>query len=154
VSQDIWQTKLSMKIKVFMWYSKRGVISTKNNLVRRNWSGDKTCCVCHFSETIQHLFFDCFYAKFLWHSIHILFGISPPMNINDLFVHWSKVGNKKYNTLLLTAATVLLWAIWLTRNEVVFDKYKSKSFLQVLFRGTLWLRPRRICSGMTIGKIK
>jgi hypothetical protein len=140
VSQDIWQTKLPMKIKVFMWYLKRGVILTKDNLVRRNWSGDKTCCVCHFSETIQHLFFYCFYAKFLWRSIHILFGISPPMNINDLFVHWCKVGNKKYNALLLTASTALLWAIWLTRNEVVFDKYKPKSFLQVLLRGTHWLR--------------
>jgi hypothetical protein len=55
------------------------------------------------------------------------------MNINDLFVHWSKVGNKKYNTLLLTATTTLLWAIWLTRNEVVLDRYKPKSF----FGGTV-----------------
>jgi hypothetical protein len=57
-----------------------------------------------------------------------------------LFVQWSKLGNKKYNTLLLTSDAALLWAIWLTRNEVVFDKYKPKSLLQVLFRGTHWLR--------------
>jgi len=50
------------------------------------------------------------------------------------------LGNKKYNTLLLTAASALLWAIWITRNEVVFDKCKPKSLLQVLFRGTHWLR--------------
>ena len=68
------------------------------------------------------------------------FGISPPTNIDDLFVNWSKLGNKKYNTLLLTAAAALLWAIWLTRNEVVFDECKPKSLLQVLFRGTHWLR--------------
>jgi hypothetical protein len=43
------------------------------------------------------------------------------------------VGNKKYNTLLLTAAAALLWTIWLTRNEVVFDKYKPKFF----FAGTV-----------------
>jgi hypothetical protein len=42
--------------------------------------------------------------------------------------------------MLLTAAATLPWAIWLTRNEVVFDKYKLKSFLQILFRGTHWLR--------------
>ena len=46
----------------------------------------------------------------------------------------------KSNTLLLTAASTLLWAIWLTRNEKVFDKRKQKSLLQVLFRGTHWLR--------------
>jgi hypothetical protein len=56
-----------------------------------------------------------------------------------LFENWLKLGNKKYNTLLLTAATTLLWAIWLTRNEIVFNKCKPKSLLQVLFRGTHWL---------------
>jgi hypothetical protein len=56
-----------------------------------------------------------------------------------LFENWLKLGKKKYNTLLLTAAA-LLWAIWLTRNEIVFDKCKPKSLLQVLFRGTHWLR--------------
>jgi hypothetical protein len=140
VSQDIWQMKLLMKIKIFMWYLKRGVILTKITWLGEIGLETKTCRVCHFLEIIQHLFFYCFYAKFLWRSIHILFGISSPMNINDLFVHWSKVGNKKYNTLLLTAATALLWAIWLTRNEVVLNKCKHKSFLQVLFRGTHRLR--------------
>jgi hypothetical protein len=140
VSHNIWQTKLPMKIKIFMWYLKKGMTLTKDNLARRNWSGDKSCCFCHFSETIYHLFFDCFYAKFLWRSIHLLFGLLPPTYMADLFVRWSKLGNKKYNTLLLTTAAALLWAIWLTRNEIVFDKCKPKSLLQVLFRGTHWLR--------------
>jgi hypothetical protein len=140
VSQDIWQTKLPMKIKIFMWYLKRGVTLTKDNLARRNWHGDKSCGFCHLSESIQHLFFDCYYAKFLWRSIHLLFGIPPPLSINDLFENWSKLGSKKVNSLLLTAASALLWTIWLTRNEIVFDKCKPKSLLQVLFRGTHWLR--------------
>jgi hypothetical protein len=106
VSQDVWQTKLPMKIKIFMWYLKREVILTKDNLARRNWTGDKSCCLCHFSESIQHLFY-CFYAKFLWCSIHLLFGILPPTSIEDLFENWSKLGNKKYNTLLLTVAAAL-----------------------------------------------
>ena len=36
VSEDIWQTKLPMKIKVLMWYLRRGVILAKDNLVKRN----------------------------------------------------------------------------------------------------------------------
>ena len=68
------------------------------------------------------------------------FRISPPRDINDLFIRWSKVATKKYNSLLLTAASALCWAIWITRNEVVFDKCRPKSFLQVLFRGTHWLQ--------------
>ena len=56
VSQDIWQIKVPMKIKVFLWYLKKGVVLTKDNLARRNWNGDRKCCFCHSPETIQHLF--------------------------------------------------------------------------------------------------
>ena len=30
------------------------------------------------------------------------------------------------------------WAIWLTRNDFVFNKSQKQTFLQVLFRGTCW----------------
>ena len=69
-----------------------------------------------------------------------MFGLSPPLSIDDLFANWSKGGSKRHNSLLLTAATALCWTIWITRNEVVFDKCKQNFFLQVLFRGTYWLR--------------
>lgn len=140
VSQDIWQIKVPSKIKIFLWYLKKGVILTKDNLARRNWHGDLKCAFCHQPESIQHLFFDCYIAKFLWRAVHILFGISTPSNLVELFQQWSKGGNKKQNTLLLTTAAALFWTVWLTRNELVFDNYGPKSFLQVLFRGTHWLR--------------
>ena len=31
-----WHLKLSLRIKIFMWYFKRGVVLTKDNLARRN----------------------------------------------------------------------------------------------------------------------
>jgi hypothetical protein len=38
------------------------------------------------------------------------------------------------------------WALWLSRNDVVFQKSKSKSILQVMFRGTFWIRSWSILS--------
>ena len=93
---------------------------TKDNLARRNWNGDTRCSLCHSPESIQHLFFDCLYAEFLWRAVHLMFGISPPQSIDDLFNRWSKMGGNKHNSLLLTAASALCWAVWITRNEVVF----------------------------------
>jgi len=78
--------------------------------------------------------FDYVYAKFLWRAIHILFGLTPPTDMSDLFFVWSKNRHKKYNSLLLTVSAALYWAIWLTRNKVVFDKCRLKTFLQVLFK--------------------
>jgi hypothetical protein len=50
------------------------------------------------------------------------------------------MGGVIYNSLLLTAVPALCWTIWLTRNEVVFNKCRPETFLQVLFKGTHWLR--------------
>ena len=68
-----------------MWYFKRGVILTKDNLARRNSNGSKLCCFCSKLENIQHLFFERHYAKALWHAVHFVLGIKPPQNINHLF---------------------------------------------------------------------
>ncbi|WVZ51089.1 hypothetical protein U9M48_002268, partial [Paspalum notatum var. saurae] len=63
VSQEIWRTKIPLKTKIFMWYIKRGVLLTKDNLARRNWFGHQSCCFCNYNESIHHLFFDCRLAK-------------------------------------------------------------------------------------------
>jgi hypothetical protein len=60
-----WKLKLPLKIKVFLWYLYKGVILTKDNLARRQWQGDKKCCFCSSEESIQHLLFDCPFAKFV-----------------------------------------------------------------------------------------
>jgi hypothetical protein len=64
VSQEIWHLKILTRIKVFLWYLKKGVILTKDNLARRNWNGDTNCCFCHSPETIQHLFLIAFMPNF------------------------------------------------------------------------------------------
>jgi hypothetical protein len=55
-----------------MWYVYKRVILTKDNLAKRNWKGNKQCIFCCKDENIQHLFFECYYAKFLWGLISLL----------------------------------------------------------------------------------
>ena len=58
--------------------------------------------------------------------------LSPPMS------RWESL-NSSLN--LLSVTSVLYWAIWIARNDVVFDNCPRKTFLQVLFiRGTYGLR--------------
>ena len=90
LTQEIWHMKNPLKIKIFIWYLKRAVILTKDNLAKRNWNGNKACCFCSKHETIQHLFVECHYAKFLWRAIHLVLGIPPPANIEHLFDNWSR----------------------------------------------------------------
>jgi len=66
-----------------------------------------------------------------------MFGLPPPLSIDDLFVNWSKRGSKLYNSLFLTAASALCWTIWITRNEVVFDKCRPNFFFADSIPGNL-----------------
>ncbi|WVZ50897.1 hypothetical protein U9M48_002104, partial [Paspalum notatum var. saurae] len=65
LNKKIWKIKAPLKVKIFLWYLRKGVILMKDNLAK---------------------------------------------------------------------------PLWLSRNDIVFDKSRPKSFLQVLFRGTYWLR--------------
>jgi len=80
----VWKLKIPLKIKIFLWYLEKGVTLTKDNLIKRKWKGNSLCCFCNNTETIQHLFFDCHVAKFVWNSIYFTFGIQPPSNITDM----------------------------------------------------------------------
>ena len=40
-NKHLWKLKTPLKIKVFLWYLRKGVILTKDNLARRNWQGNQ-----------------------------------------------------------------------------------------------------------------
>ena len=75
VHKAIWKLNLPLKIKVFIWFFMKEVILTKDNLIKRNWKGVETCCFCNNKETIQHLFFDCHVAHFVWRVVQVAFGL-------------------------------------------------------------------------------
>jgi hypothetical protein len=136
----IWKIRVPLKIKVFLWYIKNGVILTKDNLAKRNWKGSLGCCSSSSLETIQHLFSDCHFARFIWNSIHITFGIQPPSNIAHMFGSWLIGIRPRLREHICVGLTVLCWAIWLNRNDMVFNRSKSNTFMQVIFRATYWTR--------------
>lgn len=78
--------KVPLKIKIFLWYLR--VTRTKDNLANRNWQGDLKCCCCSSFETIQHLFFYCHFARFIWNTFRITFGIQPPSSISNIIGSW------------------------------------------------------------------
>jgi hypothetical protein len=79
-------------------------------------------------------------CKFLWCATHLVLGIPPPVNIEYFLNNRSKQGGHNHNIMVLTGAAAICWSIWLTRNDTMFNNCRSKTFLQVLSRGTYWLR--------------
>jgi hypothetical protein len=57
-----------------------------------------------------------------------------------MFTGWLDGINRKLKFKILVAAIAICWAIWLTRNDIIFDKATTPSYLQVIFKGTYWIR--------------
>jgi hypothetical protein len=126
LDMTIWKLKLPLKIKIL----------TNDNLIKRNWRGWKRCVFCTQEETVQHLFFECHFAKFICTAVHIIFNIQNPASVLHLFTDWASIGGVRNRKLCLTGAAAVIWAIWTSRNDLVFDNSPTKTYMQVLFRGT------------------
>jgi hypothetical protein len=90
----IWKMKVPLKIKIFMWFLHHKVILTKDNLVKRNWEGSKTCVFCDKGESIHHLFFEFPLSKIVWRIIFLAFSICPPANVPNIFGNWLSIAKK------------------------------------------------------------
>ena len=131
--------KIPLKLKVFTWYLCRGVILTKENLVKRNWHGSKKCMFCSHDETIKHLFFECSFARSIWSAVQIASNLYQPKSVANVFGNWLHGIDKKYKTVIRVGAIAVIWSLWLCRNDKVFND-KNASLMQVIYRCTSTLR--------------
>jgi hypothetical protein len=121
--------KLKMPLKIIQ----KGVILTKDNLARQQWKGSLKCCFCNLDEIIQHLFFDCQLAIIMWRIVQVSFNITLPLNIFHMFNGWLNGIKKKLMYKIMVGASALCWAIWLSRNEMVFNNTRVVTPMQVIF---------------------
>jgi hypothetical protein len=97
------------------------------------------CAFCSQQETIQHLFFDYYFAKFLWRVVQCTFNIDTPTSVGHLFNDWACGVGSRLKKFMLVGASALCWTLWTCMNDIVFDKVSMKTYMQVLYRGTYWL---------------
>jgi hypothetical protein len=83
----IWKVMAPLKITIFIWFLRKEVILTTDNLIKRNWHVS-TNFFCDQEETIQNLFFSCHFARILWRTLYMTFIIPTPSNVTNLFENW------------------------------------------------------------------
>jgi hypothetical protein len=74
------------------------------------------------------------------------FNLCSLFSLVVIFYSFTLLFSIKQRALVLIGVAVFSWALWLSRNDVVFQESKSKSCLPVMFRGTYWIRSLSILS--------
>lgn len=136
----LWKLKIPLKIKIFMWFLSKKVLLTKDNLAKRKWNGCQKCCFCDSAETVNHLFLSCPFAKIIWRMVYIAYNIPPPTNITNMFGNWLNGVQKIDKDRIRIGVSALCWSIWITRNDIVFNKQSGTKFLQVIRRAAHWIQ--------------
>jgi hypothetical protein len=143
----LWKLKILLRIKVFGWYLRKGVVLTKDNLAKRNWHGSKKSVFCHQDETINHLFFHYRFARSIWSVIQVASTLFSPCSVTNIFGNWINEIKNRFKKHIRVGAIAFIWSLWLCRNDKVFND-KNSSILQVIYRATgtlrLWLSLQRL----------
>jgi hypothetical protein len=99
-SEDVWKSKLPLKIKVFMWQLQHNKLQVATSLKNRGCKGDIACCLCGEVESTNHVFFGCSISRFAWCCLRDAFSWAGcPSNWSDLMGDKVTKGMRLYNRL-------------------------------------------------------
>jgi hypothetical protein len=136
----LWKTMLPQKIKAFLWLVLHNKILTKDNLRKRNWQGPLDCVFCGLPESINHLFFQCSVARYVWRIIQTTLDLnSSPQTVENLFGPWIDSFDRKERNLVLFGCGAVIWAIWRSRNDCCFSDKLIFDPTNVIYLCCFWL---------------
>jgi hypothetical protein len=109
-------------------------IQTGVNLKKMHWKGDPRCVVCNRSESADHILFSCALARFTWGCLGRALGWNKiPRSFQDFLDGWLHMNDNEYEFKLFIL-TIVLWALWTTRNKMVMEAVFPSDPADVLFK--------------------
>jgi hypothetical protein len=74
--KDLWAAKLPLKIKIFSWQLALGRLLSSKLIASRHGSASGRCALGNLPESVNHIFFSCSPALFMWSVVRQLLGCS------------------------------------------------------------------------------
>ena len=131
-SQNVTDT-----LTIVAWTNKKPWVELK----KRKWRGSPLCNICGKQETVDHIFFSCIVARFVWACFKEALGWDrPPMGWQDFLDNWILLGCRDYNAKLFLL-TIVLWTIWTSRrNKRAIEGKFPTSPSELLFKINVFLQ--------------
>lgn len=112
-----WQTKVPLKIKIFLWRVVNDKIQSAEQLKKKNWHGPIECKMCGQMESSNHIVFRRALANFSWCIIRDVLGWPfSPSCPDDIFDFCRDSTNRQSKRVLYLFCGVA-WSLWLICND-------------------------------------
>jgi hypothetical protein len=97
--------------------------------------------LCDEDESINHLFFQCHFARLVWRVVHFTFNTAPPTNCTNMLENWLNGIDKDTNAGIQVGTCAIVWSLWNCGNDIIIKKKGNAHFF---YRLPAWL-----CIGST-----
>lgn len=128
----IWMAKIPYKVKIFLWLVENNAILTKDNLLKRKWTGDPSCYFCSSPETVGHLLFQCPIAKIIWGTVGVCIGANNIPNNTAQFKNWMKIWLPRGEPVYVFIFAAISWSIWKGRNKTCFEHIALRNPVEII----------------------
>jgi len=125
---ELWQTKIPLKVKIFLWMLWHDRILTGDQFKIRKGKGSEKCKYCGKLETRNHFFFNCTIAQIIWVWVRVsmrwLNRLTSIQHFEDMMGIGSGNSNNMSSFFILASIS---WSLWKTRNNWVFNDVLVRS---------------------------
>ncbi|CAH9084422.1 unnamed protein product [Cuscuta epithymum] len=123
--EQIWSSKLELKIKLLQWKITKSILPTPDNLNRfQIVLNPSRCPMCkRHSDSMKHLFYQCEIAKGVWQYFMSIFRIYQPIGMDYSLSHYWKTGVCKTNLddiIKQNIPGIICWVIWRTYADQIW----------------------------------
>ncbi|XP_019237338.1 PREDICTED: uncharacterized protein LOC109217530 [Nicotiana attenuata] len=131
--KSLYLTKgLMPRHQFIMWMALHQKLATVERVIKWGINVAKECVLCTSGkdETMEHLFFECAYSKFVWDQLLQLFEINRTVGNWQEEVNWMTMKTKKRDmkwTILGNAFAATVYQIWRERNFRRFQQISRES---------------------------
>lgn len=130
--KSVWNLNLPPKVKMFTWKSLKGILPVGERLVARHINAEVKCKRCGSSESINHLFFRCPFAREVW-KLAPLVRDTEISGMIDLRADWMDLHGLTCLPPAGVSSTPLvpwiLWSLWKSRNKFAFENFAGNPVL-------------------------
>ncbi|XP_021600717.1 uncharacterized protein LOC110606275 [Manihot esculenta] len=150
----LWSLDVPPKVRDFLWRACRGVLPTRDILLRRGIHVPAACLFCDHDESISHVFLHCPMAVELWRLAGFSTTVDFPIFM-DFFIHiYNTFGRERTARMAIHA-----WKLWHTRNERLWvnkvlspsEVHHAASSYFTDYVASLVARPRTLASADLFG---
>jgi hypothetical protein len=118
----------------------KGRLPSIAQINRRHGASDGNCALCGASETVDHIFFSCHLACFVWSGIREGLGVQwNPQSFQDFFGIVNSLPRSFRSAIWLLFAAQS-WALWIIRNKFTIEHKLPSQPADCFFKTSIFLQ--------------